>query len=107
MPNGWKNWLFEDVQMFVKLHGFTPLPLKGGSHFYWNHPDNPDAYVEIQRHSKEAINPLTLRSVAARSLIPEAEWLEYSKDKNRYMKKRSREARQKKQVSQVGMEIEA
>jgi len=88
MPNRWSNWSFEEVSEFLELHGFIKLPPTRslGSHFRWIHPDNNEAYAELQRHPKGFIPIKTLQSTARKSLVADEEWLKYSKDKKSYRK---------------------
>lgn len=96
MPNVWHNWTFEDVDEFLKLHGFVRhMPLRtSGSHFWWLNPSDAEAYVEFQRHGKGTYPPRTVKSNAERSKIPLKEWLEFSKDKVSYRRKTRRLQRQ-------------
>lgn len=93
MPNGWRNWRFEDVAEFLKLNGFEINKPTRDSHFTWTRSDDKAAYTTLQNHAGKSIAPKTLRSCARLSKISDKEWIAYSKNKHSYKKNKKKSDR--------------
>ena len=92
MPNGLRNWKFEDVVSFLEHHHFQFASAPGGSHhFYKGFVDGEEKMTEVQYHAGKTINPRTLDwSIIEKSGIPKQFWLDWAKAGNKKAQKKIR-----------------
>jgi len=88
MPNNLRNWVFEDIEDFLKNHYFEIIDHNGSHYYFLGNVGGEQRLLEIQYHSKESIHPKTLRYyVIVKSGIPEEYWLEYARAGKKSVKK--------------------
>jgi len=76
MTRGKSNWTFNDVERFLKKHGFVLHHTRGSHYYYRGFASGQLHMTHVQYHGSKAIHPKTLGSIIKQSGIPEKEWLD-------------------------------
>lgn len=76
MPRGLFNWIFRDVERFLKDHGFVFLRSEGSHYHYTASIGGKTRLVQVQFHGNNiTIKPRTLKSIIIQSGISQKEWI--------------------------------
>ena len=75
MPRGKSNWIFKDVEKFLKQHGFALHHVRGSHYYFRGMVRGQLRMTHVQYHGSDSIHPKTLGSIIKQSGIPEDEWL--------------------------------
>lgn len=81
MPNGIRNWEYEDVVFFLDSHGFRLLRTFSGSHEQWCSEDRTKLVEVNKLHGKNSgggYPPKTLQSKIDNSGYDRAHWFVWS-----------------------------
>ncbi len=82
MSNNFKNWVFSDIQKFLKKNNFLLLRRKG-SHFHFYKKENSKTFlVTIPFHGKKSIKIRTMKNIVKNSGIEKEEWFSFKNKKN-------------------------
>ncbi len=74
MPNGIKNWTFDDVVKFLKENGFRYNYTRASHHYYIGSSQGILRQVTVAFHGKKTIKPRTMKSIILQSGIPKEVW---------------------------------
>lgn len=69
------NWIFRDVDSFLKEHKFVLNYTNGSHHYYIGHKNHVLRHVCVPFHGSKVIKPRTLRGIILQSGIPQKDWL--------------------------------
>ena len=75
MPNGIKNWTYQDVKRFLVKHNFQYSYARGSHHYYIGYVDYVRIVTVPFHGKKKSIKPRTMNSVIKQSGIERDEWL--------------------------------
>ncbi len=75
MPNGLKNWTYNDVVDLLKTHHFTLNHTRGSHHYFIGLMGGRFRQVCVPYHGSLAVKPRTMRGIILQSGVPKEVWL--------------------------------
>lgn len=83
MPNGIKNWKFEDAVGFLTQHFFVCTHTKGSHHYFTGLVDGKEKLVDVWFHAGKALSPKGVKMIIHKSGIPQSVWVSWGESGNK------------------------